>query len=341
MTPTSPPPIPPQAILNQMLMGYVVTQGIYSVAKLNIADKLQDGAKNAEELAQATDSDAPSLFRLMRLLTSFGIFSRDAENRFSLTPVSECLVADRPGSLRDFAIFMGHPDHWRVYGETLYSIQTVKKAAEKVFQMPPWEYLAQNEEFAQVFDRAMTSFTSGIAPAVAAAYDFSKFETLADIGGGHGILLAEILKANPHLQGTLFDQPYVVEGARNRFEKEGLAERCQLVGGNFFESVPQGCDAYLMKHIIHDWDDELAAKILMNCRDAMKVGGTLLLVEMVVAETDEPSFAKILDIEMLLIPGGKERTQQEYDELFEKCGFKLLKVHPTPSPVNIIEAVRI
>jgi hypothetical protein len=333
--------MPPQAILNQMLMGYVVSQGIYVAAELNIADKLQVRAKNAEELAIETNSHAPSLFRLMRLLTSLGIFSRDNENRFSLTPLSECLLSNRPDSLRDFAVMMGHQGHWRVYEETLYSVQTGKMASEKVYQMPIWEYFAQNKEVAEIFDKAMTSFTSGIAPAIAASYDFSKFATLADIGGGHGILLAEILKANPNLKGVLFDQPYVVEGATDRFEKEGLANRCQLVGGNFFESVPKGCDAYLMKHIIHDWDDELSAKLLQNCRDAMEVGATILLVEMVVEETDEPSFAKILDIEMLLMPGGKERTAKEYSELFEKCGFKLLNVHATPSPMNIVEAIAV
>jgi hypothetical protein len=341
MTQTSPQPLPPQAILNQMLMGYVVSQGIYVAAELNIADKLQTGAKNAEELATETNSHAPSLFRLMRLLTSLGIFSRDAENRFALTPLSECLLSNRPDSLRDFAVMIGHKEHWRVYEETLYSVQTGKMASEKVYQMPIWEYFAQNKEAAGVFDRAMTSFTSGIAPAIAASYDFSKFETLADIGGGHGILLAEILKANPNLKGILFDQQYVVEGAKDRFEKEDLANRCDLVGGNFFESVPKGCDAYLMKHIIHDWDDELSAKLLQNCRDAMEVGATMLLIEMVVDETDEPSFAKILDIEMLLMPGGKERTEKEYSELFEKCGFKLLKVHATPSPMNIVEAIAV
>lgn len=341
MTQSTPQTMPPQAILNQMLMGYVVSQGIYVVAELNIADKLQNGAKNAEELAAETDSHAPSLFRMMRLLTSLGVFSRDTENRFSLTPLSECLLSNRPDSLRDFAVMMGHKGHWRVYEETLYSIQTGKMASEKVYQMPLWEYFAQNEEVAQIFDKAMTSFTSGIAPAIATSYDFSKFETLADIGGGHGILLAEILRTHQNLKGVLFDQPYVVAGAKDRFENAGLGDRCELVGGNFFESVPKGCDAYLMKHIIHDWDDELASKLLTNCRDAMEVGATLLLIEMVVDETDEPSFAKILDIEMLTMPGGKERTEKEYAELFENCGFKLLKVHATPSPVNIVEAVRV
>jgi len=341
MTQSVPQPMPPQAVLNQMLMSYVVSQGIYVAAELNIADKLQTGAKNVDELAAETDSHAPSLFRLLRLLTSLGIFSRDSENRFSLTPLSECLLSDRPDSLRDFAVMMGHKGHWRVYEETLYSIQTGKMASEKVYQMPIWEYFAQNEEVARVFDSAMASFTSGIAPAIAASYDFSKFATLADIGGGHGILLAEILNAHPNLNGILFDQPYVVEGAKGKLEGKGVADRCEFIGGNFFEAVPKGCDAYLMKHIIHDWDDELASKLLTNCRNAMEVGATLLLIEMVVDESDEPSFAKILDIEMLLMPGGKERTELEYSELFENCGFKLLKVHQTPSPMNIIEAVRV
>jgi hypothetical protein len=222
----------------------------------------------------------------------------------------------------------------------MHSIKTGETAFEKVHGLEPWAFFQQKPDVAKIFDNAMTSFTSGIAPAVITSYDFSNAGTIADIAGGHGILLAQILKANLNTKGILFDQEYVAEGARSTFEKEGVADRCEIVGGNFFESVPSGADVYMMKHIIHDWDDERAITILKNCHKAMNDDSKLLLVEIVLSEKDEPGLGPILDLEMQMIPGGRERTANEYAELFDKAGFKLTRVIPTPSQMFLIEGVK-
>jgi cyclopropane fatty-acyl-phospholipid synthase-like methyltransferase len=206
--------------------------------------------------------------------------------------------------------------------------------------MEPFPYFAQNAQAGKIFDKAMTSFTAGIVPAVLASYDFSSISKLVDVGGGHGILLAEILKAHPKMQGVVFDQPFVVEGAKSAIAAASISDRCEVAGGDFFESVASGGDAYIMKHIIHDWDEERALTILKNCHKAMSENGKLLLVEIVIPSGNEPSVGKLVDLEMLLIPGGCERTEAEYRELFTKAGFKLTKIIPTESPMSVIEGVK-
>ena len=332
--------LPPQAVMMQFVMGFVISQAIAVAARLNIADFLHESPKTADELAEITNTHSLSLFRLLRALASVGIFQRDEENRFHLTPLGETLRSDVPNSIRAMAIMMGEAKHWRVYEEMMHSVRTGEIAFEKVHGTKPWTFFQQNLHDAKVFDDAMTSFTSGIAPAVVASYDFSNVRTIADIAGGHGILLSQILKANPDTKGILFDQPYVAESARSTFEKEGVADRCEIVGGNFFENVPSGADVYMMKHIIHDWDEEPALNILRNCHEAMNENSKLLLVEIVLPEKDEPGLGQILDLEMLMIPGGRERTANEYAELFKKAGFKLTQIIPTPSPMFLIEGVK-
>jgi hypothetical protein len=332
--------LPPQAVMTQFIMGFVISQSIAIAARLNIADLLHESPKTADELAETTNTHSLSLFRLLRALASVGIFQRDEQNRFHLTPLGETLRSDVPNSVNAFAIMMGEANHWRVYEEMMHSIRTSETAFEKVHGLEPWAFFQQKPDVAKIFDNAMTSFTSGIAPAVITSYDFSNAGTIADIAGGHGILLAQILKANLNTKGILFDQEYVAEGARSTFEKEGVADRCEIVGGNFFESVPSGADIYMMKHIVHDWDDERAITILKNCHKAMNDDSKLLLVEIVLLEKDESGLGPILDLEMLLIPGGRERTANEYAKLFDKAGFKLTQIIPTPSPMFLIEGVK-
>jgi hypothetical protein len=334
-------PVPPQAVLVQFGMGFIVSQAISVAARLRVADYLQDGAKSVEEISALTHTHAPSVYRLMRALSSVGVFSRDAENCFANNPVSEFLRSDHPESLRGIIDMMGDHEHWRSHGNMLQSVKTGEIAFNYTFGMPVFPYFAANPHVAEIFDNAMTSFSSIIAPAVAAAYDFSGAKTIADIGGGHGFLLSNVLKTNPEANGILFDQPQVVTGANDLLKGHGVSERTEIVAGNFFEEIPVEADIYLMKHIIHDWNDEQSGTILRNLAASAPKGAKLLLVESVVEEGDSPSTSKVMDLNMLVMTGGKERTAKEYSELFDKTGFKFIAVHPTQSPLQIVEAVRI
>jgi SAM-dependent methyltransferase len=276
----------------------------------------------------------------MRALASLGVFDMSEDRRFSLTPMSRALLTDAPNSLRDMAIYMGEAFHLLPWGEIVYTIKTGEPAAEKVFGMPWWQYFEQNEEARNIFNNAMTSFSASIAPAIAMTYDFSNINTLVDVAGGHGLLLATILKANPHMKGVLFDQPSVIEGAGALLEEQGVHDRVELSSGNFFESVPVGGDAYIMKHIIHDWNDEDSIKILRNIHRAMNPAGRVLLVESVLPPGNEPSLGKFIDLEMLIFLQGKERTESEFRELFAASGFELTRIVHNPSPLSVVEGVR-
>jgi ubiquinone/menaquinone biosynthesis C-methylase UbiE len=333
---------PPQAVLTQMLAAPLVTQALRVVAELGIADLLaQKGARSVEELAAESGAHAPSLYRFMRALASCGVFAETEGRVFELTPMAELLRADVEGSLRDLAIFMGADWHWQVWGDAMHSARTGKVAWEHVHGKEVFPYFAENAGAARVFDNAMTSLSKMVAKAVVAAYDFSSVGKLADIAGGHGSLLAAILRANSHLKGLLFDVPQVIADAQGHLEAEGVAQRCELASGDFFASVPTGADAYLMKHIIHDWDDARALAILKNCHRVMPETGRLLLVEMVVPPGNEPHFGKIQDLEMMLSPGGLERTEAEFRRLFAAAGFRLTRIIPTASPMSVIEGVKI
>ena len=327
--------LPPPARMLNLTIGFYVSQALHVAAKLGIADLLKGGSKDSQELASVTGTHAPSLYRLLRALASVGVFSEDAAGKFSSTPLGAMLET---GKMREFAVFMGEAWHWRVWEEALYSIETGKPAFEKVYGMPGWEWFSKNPGPAGTFDAAMTSFTQSIIPAVVSGYDFSGIRTLVDVGGGHGSLLCAILKANPILSGIVVDQSHVVEGAKKRIASEGLGSRAEAAGGDFFKSVPPA-DAYIMKHIIHDWDDEQARTILANCRKAMASGGRVILVEGVVPPGNAPSFDKLLDLEMLLFPAGRERTEREFRELLDAAGLRLTQVIPIPAPVQLIEAV--
>jgi hypothetical protein len=334
------PQLPPEAILPQMILGGLMQKSIWVAAKLGVADLLAEKPRTAEEIAEATDTHAPSLYRVLRLLATAGVFAENSERKFELTPIAELLRSDTPNSMRDYAIMMGEDWIWQAYGELMYSVKTGEIAHNKVQGMSSFEFFAKNEEVGNIFNRAMTNLSLLSAPAIAEGYDFSGIGKLVDIAGGHGLLLATILKANPHLQGVLFDLPFVIEGSGELLESEGVAGRIEKVSGDFFESVPAGADAYMMKHIIHDWNDEQSIKILQNIHRAMNDDGKVLIVEMVVPKGNEPSPAKGLDIVMLTIEGGKERTEKEYRELLDAASLRLTRIIPTRSPYSIVEAVK-
>ncbi len=328
----------PQDVMLQMIFGFWVSRITYAAAKLGIADILSDGAKSFDEIATSVGAHAPSIYRLLRALASVGLLNEDDEKRFALTPLGETL---KSGAMRSFAIAELGEDHFVAWGNLLHSVKTGEKAFDNIFGMPVWQYYAEHPENGAIFNEAMTDLTLAVEAAVMEAYDFSPFEKIVDVGGGHGSFLASILKANTRAQGVLFDAPQVADGARARFDAEGLTPRCEVVGGDFFKAVPEGGDLYAMKMILHDWDDEQCVAILRNCHRAMKENGKIAVVEMVVTPHDEPSPSKLIDINMLVMTGGRERTREEFASLFEAAGFKLSRVIQTSSPVSIVEGVRV
>ncbi|MCM3874518.1 MAG: acetylserotonin O-methyltransferase [Pyrinomonadaceae bacterium] len=333
-------PVPPEAQLMQIVAGCFPSQAVYVAAKLGIADLLKSEPLTVAELARETGTHERALYRVLRCLASLGVFRETETGEFELTPTAELLASDHPGSMRDAAVFMGEPWHWSVYSDMLYSVTTGKVAWERVHGKEVFPYFQEHPEEYEVFNRAMTSFSTNTLPAIVEAYEFTGVKKLADIAGGHGMLLGGFLKANPDLKGLLFDLPQVIEGAPALLEKEGVADRVELKTGDFFESVPAGADAYMMKFIIHDWDDERALKILRNIHRVLPADGRLLLVEMVVPMGNEPHFSKIQDLEMLVSPGGAERTPDEYRDLLAKAGFALRRIIPTKSPLSIVEAFK-
>lgn len=335
------PQAAPQDVMMQMFSGLWLSQAIHVAAKLGLADLVSDQPRTIAELARASGTHPASLYRLMRALASQGIFREAEEDEFVSTPLSETLRKDAPGSLRGFAIAGLGQEHYKAWGNLLHSVQTGDIAFDNFFGQNIWEYYAWHPEDAAVFNDAMTGFTEAINAAVVGAYDFSGFRKVVDIGGGHGALLAAILKTNPAMNGVVFDQPHVVDGAPARLEAEGVLNRCDIEGGDFFQSVTAGGDAYLMKFIIHDWEDEKSIKIMKNIRRAMADGGRLLLIEYLVPLGNTPSPSKFMDLNMLVMTGGRERTEKQFAELFAAAGFRLNRIVPTESAFSIIEAVRV
>jgi SAM-dependent methyltransferase len=318
--------------LARLLSGYWYTQTIYVAAKLDLAELLKDSRRTVLELAEATGTDPRALYRLLRALASIGIFAED-QGHFSLTPLAECLLDP---STKAMATMRGE-FQYRAWGELLYSVQSGKSAFEKVYGMPIFDFFSEHPDAGNLFDQAMTGVHGRETEAMLDAYDFTRIKTLADIGGGNGSVITAILRRYPTIEGILFDLPSVVERTKANIEAAGLAERCQVMAGNVFESVPPGADAYLMRHIIHDWDDDKSLTILRNCRRAMGKGGKLLVVEGVVPPGNEPSVSKFFDLAMMVLPGGMERTEEEYRLLFETAGFRLTRIVPTRTWVSLIE----
>jgi hypothetical protein len=321
--------------LARLVTGYWYTQTIYVAAKLGLAERINEGAKSAAELAEATGTDPRALYRLLRALASIGIFT-EAEDRFAMTPLAACLLDP---STRAMATMRGE-SQYRSWGELLYSVQTGQPAFDKIYGQPIFAYFAEHPEVGRVFDQAMTGVHGRETDAVLQAYDFGGIQTLADVGGGNGSAIAALLSKHPAMQGILFDLPTVAERARANLRAARLEDRCQVVAGDFFDSVPAGADAYFLRHIIHDWDDEKSVAILGNCRRAMGDGARLLVVEGIVPPGNEPSVSKFFDLAMLVLPGGMERTEPEYRELFAAAGLRLTRIVPTRTWVSVIEARR-
>lgn len=332
--------VPAPIAMYQMISGFWVSRAVYIAAKLGLADYLQEQPKTAEELAAVTNTHAPSLYRVLRALASVGVFVEDDNHRFGLTPIAATLQTDAPVSLRFMAIAELGAEHYLGWGNLMHSVKTGNTAFERATGMSLWDYYAQHREDSKFFDRAMTDLTATVVEAFLENYDFSSLSTVVDVGGGRGSLIAAILKANSTLKGILFDVPTVIEEALPQLEANGVTDRCALVAGNFFESVPVGGDAYLLKWIVHDWDDEKALAILKNCHQAMPDNSRLLLIEQVISPGNEPSLGKLLDLNMLVMMGGRERTEAEFRSLLQAAGFQLTRIIPTLSPVSLIEAIK-
>jgi hypothetical protein len=311
--------------LLQMMTGYWVTQAIYVAAKLGIADLLEEAPLNCDELASRTKTDALSLYRTLRALASVGVFSEVASREFALTPLAALLRTSVPNSVRSLAIMYAE-EQYHAWGEFLYSVRTGRPAFEHQFQLGVFEYFAQNPAAGRVFNEAMSGLTSQTADALAKAYDFSALKIIVDIGGNLGTILAAIFREYPNAQGILFDRQNVVFAAAEYLAKAGLDKRCRCVGGDFFASVPTGGNAYLLASILHDWDDDRCVTILTKCREVMPPDGKLLVVELVLPPGDVPHPGKWVDLHMLVMASGRERTETQYKNLFISGGFNLTQV---------------
>ena len=330
--------ISPETTVLRLLRGPWIAQSIHIAAKLGLADLVKNEPQPISELAQATGTHATSLYRLLRLLASVGIFTEVAAGHFGLTPLAATLRTDVPGSLHALATIYGTEMFWQPWGQIEHSIKTGETAFAYVFGQSLYAYLAERPETALLFEHAMSGLVSEVAKAVAATYNFSSLRRLVDVGGGNGTLISTILHTYPETVATLMDQGPVVEHAKRQLAEAGLTHRCECVAGDFFQAVPAGGDAYILSTVICNWDEERAITILKNCHRAMTKGSKLLLVEIVLPPGDTPSPGKLLDLQMMVITGGRDRTEAEYRTLLEAADFTLTQVVPTPSERSVIEA---
>jgi len=330
------------ATLRALANGLRVSQALYVAAELRVADHLSERSLNSSELATATDTDAAALGRILRALSVLGVLSVSASGHYSLSPVGRLLRSDVPDSWRAGVLFMAGPVRWRCWSQLLETVKTGANASERVLGRPLFEFYAADAAESKIHDDAMRSFSASHATAIAAAIDLRQARLVIDIGGGTGELLAAILATHPDLRGVIFDLPNVVDHAAHVLEAHHVADRCMIERGSFFESVPGHGDVYLLKHIIHDWDDGLAADILRCCRRCMPRNARLLLVERKlpeIADSNGPTETFLTDLEMLVMsPGGRERTESEFRKLLGEAGFKHLRTLPTASPSCVFEA---
>ncbi len=319
------------ARLLTLINGYRVSQAIYAAVRIGVFDHLAAGPLTVAELAAAAGCDQSALRRLARVLVAVEVLAEHDDGRVALSPLGAQLRSDAPGKLADWAGFVGRPAMWQAWGALEHSVRSGGNAFTAVHGRDVWQFRSGNPEEGQIFDAAMTAITHGIVEAMLAAYDFSAFGTVADIGGGHGALLTALLARYPHMKGILFDQPHVVAGAQ-------ASDRCEIVGGDFFAGVPSNMDAYLLKSVVHDWPDEQAIAILRSCRAAMTPASKVLLVERVIAGPPYLVSSVVSDLNMLVGPGGQERTEEEYARLLGKAELRLTKTIPTGSGFWIVEA---
>lgn len=327
----------PGGRMMQFIVGKWISKPIHVAAKLRIADMLADGAKRIEELAEMSETHAPSLYRLMRALACVGIFSETEDRCFGLTPMAECL---KTGAMRSIFLMFHSDWHDKAWDNLLHGVRTGETAFDEAHGMPIFEWLKKNPQASKVYNEANAIKAKGSHRAIIDAYDFSGISILTDVGGGYGALMAEILEANPAMNGVVADLPSVVKRARKEIEARNLGARCKVVECDFFTKIPAGSDAYLLSHVIHDWDDERCRVILKNCHKVMKSSSKLLVVEYVIPRGNEFSIAKLLDIEVFVIGGGRERTESEFRDLLESSGFRLSRIVPTEEGISVVEGIR-
>ena len=315
-----------------------ISRSIYVFVKLGVADVISDGVHDFKQIVEKVEADPEALYRLLQGLVSTGILTESQPGTFALTKLGECLKPGAPGALRSWALLWGEEYHY-AWGELLEAVRTGKTAFDRAHGANLYEYLDSNPETARTYNEAMTGLAELVYPAVISAYDFSTSKQVVDIGGGRGTLIASILAANPNLKGILFDQPAVVSKASTVIEAHGVAERCEIEKGDFFDKVPTGADTYVLSNILHNWDDEKAAAILQNCRRAIAEGGRILIVETVLSGKNEPSLARVHDLSMLVLTRGRERTEDEFTTLLAHSGFELKRVIPVQPMTCIVEAV--
>jgi hypothetical protein len=332
---------PPPIAMRSLITGYWISQAVYAAARLGLADFVADGPKSAADLAKATGARPEQVGRLLRALASVGVFRETKAGVFARTALSDTLRTGVPQSMKSLALMTCTAYNWMPWANLTEGITNGGVPFDDLHRMKFFEYLEGHPDDLRVFGEAMTSVSGVENPAVAKAYDFSRFGTLVDIGGSHGHMLAEILREHRKLKGILFDQPSVIERAREagHLTAKSVASRVSFVSGSFFEGVPMGADGYVMKYILHDWNDDVCVEILSHCRGAMVPRGRVLVVDSVIAPGNDPSWGKLLDLNMLVLTGGRERTAKEFAELFARAGLALKKVHPTACDLSIVEAV--
>jgi hypothetical protein len=332
------PAAPPHVGIFQLLGGGHIAGAVSCLAQLGIPDLVEHGPKSAEELAKQVGAQPRELYRLMRATASVGVLAEGADGKFSETPLSSALRSNANPSLRYFAIMSGREWHGMGWSRLEYCVRTGKQAMEEIYGEPIFKYLEKRPEEGKIFNQTMSELSAIEGPAVADAYNFGGIESIVDVAGGQGQLLATILARNPQMKGTLYDLPHVVEGAKNGPLKP-VMDRCAVASGDMFTTVPGGADAYIMKHIIHDWPDDVCVKILKACRKSVNPGGKLLVVDHVIHPGNDFAPGKFLDLQMLIFPGGCERTEEQFSEIFAAAGWKLSRVIPTRVPESIVEGI--
>jgi hypothetical protein len=323
--------------LLRLINGFQISQAIYVAACLRIADHLGDSARSIDDLAAISNSHAAPLYRLLRVLAAAGVLQEDGDRRFQLTTIGECLRSGAVGSRSAWAELIGRPYVWQAWGHLLHTTRSGETAFEALNACDVWAYRTNHPDESAIFERAVSGQTRAVTESVLAACDFTRFNSVVDVGGGNGAFLGKLLEQNPGLTGLLFDQPDVVSRAKEVLVDAGVADRCEVRGGTFFERVPQGGDAYVLKTVLHDWDDDCAIAILRACRQAMKRAARLLVIERIIGPPNTDLDAKLLDLNMLVMNGGLERTQGQFAALFEAGGFRLADTTTTASPVSVLE----
>ncbi|WP_329136563.1 acetylserotonin O-methyltransferase [Streptomyces sp. NBC_01476] len=332
---------PPPFALLELVQGAMVSQALYVAAELRVAETLTDGPLRPEQIARRTGSDPDTLHRLLRLLASYDVFTELKDGRFKLTPMARALIEGAPMSMHGIALLMGHPIHWEDWGRLADAVRTGEPSLPKLRGMSAFEFLEANPEYGAVFMGGMGAMSATETEPLLAAYDFGRFGTVVDFCGGRGDLLAGVLRKVPSARGVLSDPRVGINGAAAYLQEQGVSERCSIADGGLFDPVPPGGDAYILKHIVHDWPEPQVLEILGNVREAMNPGGRLLLMEMVVPDKlNSPHAGKLTDLWLMLLVGGKERTRAQYAGLLAQAGFELERVVQTPAAISVVEAVR-